>query len=73
MSLGKLTLKDKLMKLYPTRIECVCEETSDLLFVIDNLDGCAASINIKTCVTAEYWDELTIKIRDALVMMNLGD
>jgi hypothetical protein len=72
VSLGKLTLKDKLMKLYPTRIECVCGETSDLLFIIENIDGCAASVNIKTCVTPEYWDELALKVKEALVLMDLG-
>jgi hypothetical protein len=61
------------MKLYPIKFECVDESTCDLVFVVENNDGQTANVYIKTPVTLEYWDELTVKIREALAMMNLGD
>jgi hypothetical protein len=62
-----------MMKLYPTKIIGVCDDTADILFTIEDADGSTANVDIKTCVTAEYWDELTVKIREALAMMNLGN
>ena len=60
------------MKLYPVKFECVCDETGEQLFIIENNDGATAHVNIKTCVTVEYWDEISAKVREALVLMDLG-
>jgi len=60
------------MKLYPVKFECVCDETGDQLFIVENNDGPTANVYIKTCVTVEYWDEIAAKVREALVLMDLG-
>jgi hypothetical protein len=60
------------MKLYPVKFECVCDETGDQLFIVENNDGPTANVHIKTCVTVEYWDEISAKVREALVLMDLG-
>lgn len=60
------------MKLYPVKFECVCDDTGEQLFIIENNDGATANVNIKTCVTVEYWDEISAKVREALVLMDLG-
>jgi hypothetical protein len=61
------------MKLYPVKFECVDESTCDQVFIVENNDGPTANVYIKTPVTLEYWDELSAKIREALVLMDLGD
>lgn len=60
------------MKLYPVKFECVCDDTGEQLFIIENNDGATANVNIKTCVTVEYWDEISARVREALVLMDLG-
>lgn len=60
------------MKLYPVKFECVCDDTGEQLFIIENNDGATANVNIKTCVTVDYWDEISAKVREALVLMDLG-
>jgi hypothetical protein len=65
--------EDKLMKLYPVKFECIDEETCDQVFIVENNDGPTANVYIKTPVTVDYWDEIAAKVREALVMMNLGD
>lgn len=61
------------MNLYPVKFECICQDTAEQLFIIENNDGPTANVYIKTPVTVDYWDEIAAKVREALVMMDLGD
>lgn len=60
------------MKLYPVKFECICQDTSEQLCIIENNDGPTANVHINTPVTVEYWDEISAKVREALVLMDLG-
>jgi hypothetical protein len=61
------------MKLYPVKFECLDESACGPVFVIENNDGVTAMVTIKTYVTVDYWDEISAKVREALVLMDLGD
>jgi hypothetical protein len=61
------------INIHPTKIIGVCDATGFILFTVEDNDGSTANVNIKTCTTVEYWDELTVKIREALAMMDLGN
>lgn len=56
---------------YPTNFECVDTETQDTLFKVEMFDEYVANVDVITCVTVESWDELSVKIRECLVAMNL--
>jgi hypothetical protein len=69
----KTKLPDSGINIHPTKIIGVCDATGFILFTVEDNDGSTANVNIKTCTTVEYWDELTVKIREALAMMDLGN
>lgn len=48
------------------------DETNELLFRVKVFDEACASVEIKTVVNVESWDEMSAKIREALVLMELA-
>lgn len=60
----------KVIKMYPIEFEA-CDETDELLFRVKMFDEVCATVEIKTPVTVDYWDEVSAKIREALVAMDL--
>lgn len=58
------------LNMYPVRFECI-DEIHDLLFTVEAFDEATATVEIKTVVTVESWDEIAAKVREALVLMQL--
>ena len=57
------------MKMYPVKFECTDEVS--LLFTVEAFDEACATVEIKTVVNAVSWDEISAKVREALVLMEL--
>lgn len=57
------------MKMYPIKFECTDEVS--LLFTVEAFDGSCATVEIKTVVNVANWDEISAKVREALVLMEL--
>ena len=58
------------LNMYPVRFECI-DEIKDVMFSVEAFDEATATVEIKTVVTVESWDEIAAKVREALVLMQL--
>jgi hypothetical protein len=56
--------------MYPVRFECT-DEAHELAFTVELFDEACAKVEIKTLVTVGSWDEISAKVREALVLMEL--
>ena len=58
------------LKQYPTKIE-IYDEPDEIVSIVEMFDESSASVEIKTVVNVEMWDEISAEIREALVKMEL--
>lgn len=56
--------------MYPTKFEAV-DDAGDVAFTVETFDEVCASVGISSVVTVASWDEISAKVREALVAMNL--
>ena len=56
--------------MYPAKFEGL-DETGRSIFVVEMQDEFCASVGITTVVDVSSWDEISAKVREALVSMNL--
>lgn len=61
------------IQIYPVKIECIDTDVQALVFTVEAFDDVTASLEIKTVVCEESWAEISAAVRDALVMLRLGD
>lgn len=60
------------MKVFPVKCECYDEVMQEQIFVIESFDECCAQIEIKTVFNGDSWAEISQKVAEALVLMDMG-
>jgi len=58
------------ISVYPTKFEAF-DETNELLFIVEMFDECSATVEIKTVLNTESWNEISSRIGDCLGSMGL--
>lgn len=59
------------IEICPTHIEGYDVEMKGLMFSVVAEDECTATVKLTMPVTVESWDEISAKVREALVLLKL--
>ncbi len=59
------------IEVIPVKIEGYDAEMKEGVFTVVAEDEASATVTISRCVNVEAWDEISAKVREALVMLKL--
>ena len=62
-----------MIKIYPTKIEAIDDETSELLFTMETFDSECAIVEMTAAITKQNMEKILTAVRSAVQMLELDD
>ena len=62
-----------MIKIYPTKIEAIDDETSELMFTMETFDSQCAVVEMKATINSQNMEKILTAVRSAVQMLDLDD
>jgi hypothetical protein len=55
--------------MHPTKLEAYDKDFDQVIFTVESFDECSSTVKISTPVYSDSWDEISAKIKQALIVI----